>query len=246
MQRKARDQIIGDARKPYMLARATGDEPPPLWHPFLCDDEEGHALAVAVCSLGLRKKKWDSVMPWLRLMPKAEREAFDHRIARFEATPRNIATAARFTKADREKYGKEEELVGNKTKRPMQALLQLPLIDGDLEAERRKDRNEARRTRRQDAPVVAKAATRVARHRQCDRAYQRAKRRAEGATSREAYGCHEAARPWEAEGISRRTWWRRQGRGTGSSTPGWHRSVDCRVVAQAIETSALSRQSRWS
>ena len=95
----------------------------------------------------------------------------------------------------------------------MQALLQLPIIDGDLDAERRDARNEARRKRRQEkhAAAVAKAADpRVQRRRQCDREYQQAKRQAEGARPREAYLAKsvEAARPWEAEGISRSTWWR--------------------------------------
>ncbi len=163
-----------------------------------------------------------------RLMSNPEREAFEQRIARFKPTPRNIATAARFTKADREKYGQARSRVGNKTKRPMQALLQLPLIDGDLEAERRKDRNAARRTRRQDGtPQWSPSVPASLRHRQCDRAYQQAKRRAKGATPREDTSI-EALRPWEADGISRRTWWRRQDLaqirrlqdGTNSSTAG--------------------------
>ena len=97
----------------------------------------------------------------------------------------------------------------------MQALLQLPIIDGDLEAERRDARNAARRKRRQEAhaAAAAKAADpRVQRRRQCDRDYQQTKRRAEGARARAEYRAAsvEAARPWEAEGISRGTWWRRK------------------------------------
>ena len=190
-------------------------------------------------------------MPWLKLMSKPEREAFEQRIAQFEPTLRNIAAAARLTRADREKYGREARLVGNKTKRPMQALLQLPIIDGDLEAERRDARNAARRKRRQEkrAAAVAKAADpRVQRRRQCDRDYQQAKRRAEGALARTEYRAAsvEAARPWETEGISRRTFWRRKAvaqvrrlqNGTGPSTAS--------LISQAIDTTARSRQTRWS
>ena len=143
-----------------------------------------------MCSLEPRKAKWGGFAPWFKLMPKPEQEAFEQRIAQFKPTLRNIATAARLTRADRDKYGNEERRVGNKIKRPMQALLQLPIIDGDLEAERRDVRNAARRKRRQEkhAAAVAKAADpRVQRRRQCDREYQQAKRRAEGARPREAY-----------------------------------------------------------
>ena len=184
-------------------------------------------MAIALCSLGSRKAKWDGVMPWLKLKSKPEREAFEQRIAQFKPTLRNISAAARLTRADRERYGRETRLVGNKTKRPMQALLQLPIIDGDLEAERREARNAARRKRWQEkrAAAAAKGADpRVQRHRQCDRNYQQAKRRAEGALARTEYRAAsvEAARPWEAEGISRRTW-------SGGARL-WHRSVDSKMA----------------
>ena len=68
----------------------------------------GPRLAVALCSLGSRKKKWAGVIPWLQLKSKPEREAFEQRIARFKPTLRNISVAARFTRADREKYAKAE------------------------------------------------------------------------------------------------------------------------------------------
>ena len=151
------DQIISDARKPYILHALLVMNRRRSGVGFLFDDEDGHAEFIAWAALGLRKAKWDSVVPWYRFMSKPEREAFEPRIAQFKPTLRNIAAAARLTRADRAKYGNEERLVGNKIKRPMQALLQLPIIDGDLDAERRVARNAAQGKRRKKANAVAVA-----------------------------------------------------------------------------------------
>jgi hypothetical protein len=211
------DQIISDARKPYLLhallmlirRRNNGLG-------FLSDDAHDRPLAITLCALKARKAKLDNVLPWLRLMPRAEREAFEQSVDRFKPTLRNIAQAARLTRADRDKYGNATRRVDGKIRRPMQALLQLPVIDADLTTERREARNAGQRKRRQRKQAA------IARHRQCDRAARQAKRRANGTLPRAAYlaGSVAAAVPWRAEGIGRTTWYerRRTASRTGVST----------------------------
>jgi hypothetical protein len=60
-----------------------------------------------------------------------------------------------------------------------------------------------------------------------NRAIQAAKRRRAGALPREQYlvQCLSRTRPWEALGISRRTYYRRWHRAGGTNPNGWHRSI---------------------
>lgn len=64
-------------------------------------------------------------------------------------------------------------------------------------------------------------AARSKRRKERDRERKAAQRRAAGAVPRKQYesGALSKAKPWIAEGISRRTWYRRQARGVAPSTP---------------------------
>ena len=152
-------QVIGDKRMPYMLHALQVRHRRLHGVRFLFDDDEGHAMFVCWRALGLKDsskdKDWSNAAGWYREMSKPEREALDQRVAAFSLTLGNIAAAARFTMADRERFAHEARYEDGETKRPMQALLQLPTIDADIEEVRRDKRNEARRLRWQEANAVA-------------------------------------------------------------------------------------------
>lgn len=77
-----------------------------------------------------------------------------------------------------------------------------------------------------DEPASARRARKADEKRKKDRARQRAKRAALAANSPKEQVAIEQAKPWEAQGISRRTWYRRRAKETGQNRPVTRRELD--------------------